>query len=440
VEGEFAQDKKSLREMKVAFATYDMPDDIGGVSTWMQRTLPQLSAAGIEVEVHIMGGRGTNCAFYMERGIPVRFMPWQYHLPHAVRCFLKALEESQPDIYVPNCIVPAYFAAGYAKRSGIPTVGVLHSDDPFYWGVVDEFLNGSPEFRLSAVVPVSGFLESEVSSMATALGVKVRRIGYGVSIPEKSATRPDSSFRLIYTGRLEEQQKRASDVATALCEVALRIPNLEVWIAGEGRARPSMERIIQQSGVGARVQLLGRVDNAGIYEVLTQCHGLVLLSDYEGLPVSMLEAMAAGVVPICLDMRSGIREALEHGVNGLIVKDRAEDFFDAVGSLQAAPAKWQEMSSAARETVRQHYSIETSAREWMDLLKGLNGGRAARAIFRAPRKIHLPPPNPKFGDSDMRVPWKRRLQDYTWSMPAIHGAVKVMLAVGSKVKRAMNIL
>jgi colanic acid/amylovoran biosynthesis glycosyltransferase len=425
--------------MKVAFATYDVEQDIGGVSTWMQRTLPLLRAANIDVEVHVMGGHGPNCTFYAQRGIPIRRIAWEYHLPGAVRSFLNLLEESQPDIYVPNCIVPAYFAAGYARRFGIPTVGILHSDDPFYWGVVDEFLAGNPEFRLSAVVPVSSFLESQISSMAAALGVTVRRIPYSVAIPENTATPPGSDFRLIYTGRLEEQQKRASDVATALCEVARRIPNLEAWIVGEGRARPSVERIIQQKGMDARVQLLGRVDNAKIYEMLTRCHGLVLLSDYEGLPISVLEAMAAGVVPICLDMRSGIREALTHEVNGLIVKDREQDFFDAVKSLHSNRVRWQQMSTAARETARRHYSVESSARQWEDLLLNLNKKRAMQAPFKAPWRLKLPPPNPKFGNADMRVPWKRRLQERSRDMPLIYAAVKIILALGSKVKRGLNV-
>ena len=322
--------------MKIAFATYDAPQDVGGVSIWMQRLLPLLQMAGFEVDVHVMafGGKpGVNCAFFKEHGIPVRWMPWQTHLPYAVRSFLKFLEESQPDVYVPNCIVPAYFAAGYARRSGIPTVGVLHSDNSFHWGLVDEFIKGRPEFRVSAVVPVSSFLESEVSSTAASLGVTVCRIGYGVPIPAKLAESPTSVFRLVYIGRLVEEQKRVSDVTTALCAVAQRIPNLEAWIVGEGSARNAVEDIIRKKGNGC-VRLLGRVDNANIYDVLGQCHGLVLLSDYEGLPVSMLEGMAAGVVPICLDVRSGIREALEHGVNGLIVKDRADDFFSAVKALQ----------------------------------------------------------------------------------------------------------
>ena len=415
--------------MKVAFATYDTPGDVGGVSTWMQRVLPLLQEADVEVDVHVMafGGQpGTNCGFFREHNIPVRWIPWQVHLPYAVRSFLEFLEESQPDVYVPNCIVRAYFAAGYARSSGIPTVGVLHSDDSFHWGLVDEFIKGRPEFRVSALVPVSSFLESEVSATAVSLGVAVCRIGYGVPIPAKVVEHPTSVFRLVYIGRLVEEQKRVSDVTTALCAVAQRIPNLEAWIVGEGGARTAVEDIIRKKGNG-RVRLLGRVDNANIYDVLRQCHGLVLLSDYEGLPVSMLEAMAAGVVPICLDVRSGVREALEHGVNGLIVKDRADDFFSAVKSLSDS-AKWQKLSLAARETVRLRYSVEECAGQWVSLLQRLNNARVARPSFNAPKVLRLPPPNPKFGHQDMRLSWETRLRNYARSVPAIRRMSKAALA------------
>jgi colanic acid/amylovoran biosynthesis glycosyltransferase len=423
--------------MKVAFATYDAPWDVGGVSTWMQRVLPLLQVAGVEVHVHIMafaGKPGANCAFFNEHDIPVCWIPWQVHLPYAVRSFFKFLKESRPDVYVPNCIVPAYFAAGYARRSGIPTVGVLHSDDPFHWGLVDEFIKGRSEFRVSAVVPVSSFLESEVNSIAAALDVTVCRIGYGVPIPAKPTEPPTSIFRLVYVGRLVEEQKRVSGVATALCSAAQSIPNLEAWIVGEGSARSAVEDIIRKKGNG-RVQLLGRVDNARIYDVLTQCHGLVLLSDYEGLPISMLEAMAAGVVPICLDVRSGIREALEHGVNGLIVKDREVDFLSAVKTLQSDPAKWRQLSLAARKTVQQHYSIEECARQWLGLLTRLNSAGPTRINLKAPRMLRLPPRNPKFGHQDLRIAWTRRLQDYVGSVPPYHRRMaKLALAVGHRGK------
>lgn len=427
--------------MKVCFATYDSPWDVGGVSTWLQRVLPLLRTAGIEVEVHVMavGGQpGVNCAFFEQQGIRVRWMPFLTHLPYAVRSLLKFLEESQPDIYVPNCIVPGYYAAGYAKRAGIATVGVLHSDDPYYWAVVDEFINGDPDFRVSAVVPVSRFLESQISSMAEALGVMVRRIGCGVPIPARAAQLPRSVFRLVYIGRLTEEQKQISDVTNALCALAQTMPHLEAWIVGEGEGRPAVENIIRETGMGARVRLVGRVDNAHIYDVLAQCHGLVLLSDYEGLPVSMLEGMAAGVVPICLDTRSGIREAIEHGVNGLIVNDRAADFFDAVRALQNDPARWRQLSLAARETARRRYSIEECARQWADLLDDLSRQGAARNGFRAPRALQLPPPDPRFDIFGIKLPWKKRMEEYVRSIAPAYRMAKATAAVARRVKSEVD--
>lgn len=280
--------------------------------------------------------------------------------------------------------------------------------------------------------------------MAAALGVAVRRIGYGVAIPQKCAALPEKTFRLIYVGRLVEEQKRISDVVAALCEAARRNPKLEAWIVGDGPARSTVERIIDKNGMGARVRLLGRIDNESIYDVLVQCHALVLLSDYEGLPIAMLEAMAAGVVPICLDMRSGIRETLQHGVNGMIVKDREEDFFAAVKALESNSHKWQQISVAARETIRQRHSIENCAQQWVDLLQRLDPGRTRRTTFKAPRMLQLPPANRKFGHHDLRLSWHRRLKDHAQArqrrlknyararVPATYEAIKIMLSTGRK--------
>jgi colanic acid/amylovoran biosynthesis glycosyltransferase len=425
--------------MKVCFATYDAFSDVGGVSTWLRRLLPLLQSANIELEVHVMaigGEPGVNCAAFEKQGIRVRWIPFQWHLPQAVRSLVQLVKESQPDIYVPNCIIPAYYAGKYVRLSGIPTVGILHSDDLFHWGIVDEFIIGYPDFRVSVVVPVSRFLESRIASIAEGRRVMVRRIGYGVPIPQRAAERANKVFRLVYIGRLVEKQKRISDVTEALCRVATRLPDLEAWIVGEGPAREAVEKIICQSGVGNRVQLLAGVDNANIYGVLVQCHCLVLLSDYEGLPISVLEGMATGLVPICLDTRSGIREAILHGINGLIVKDRGPDFFAAVTDLHSNRAWWQQMSAAARDTARWHYSIDRCARQWIDLLYELDMQRSGRTVLRAPRPLRLPPPNPKFGAQGASVPWTKRLEEYVRSKPPAHRVARSIAALGRKFTRS----
>jgi len=419
--------------MKVCFATYDT--HIGGATIFLERLLPILQMAGIEPEVHAMGrgGKpGVHCTFFKEQGITVRWTPLLMHVPYAVPSFLRLLEDGQPDIYVPYFVLPAYYAAGYARRAGIPTVGALFSDELYFSGIVDEFVNGDPDFRLSAVVPVSTFLESQVSSTAPALGVIIRRIANGIPIPARTAELAGPVFRLVYTGRLVEEAKRISDVADALCAAAQNIPNLEAWITGEGDARPAVEAIIREKGMGARVRLLGVVDN--VYDVLAQCHGLVLLSDYEGLPVSVLEAMATGVVPICLDTRSGVREAIEPGVNGLIVKDRGADFLAAVRGLQSDPAKWKQLSLAARETARERYSIEESARQWVDLLEHLFVRKPVRAGFPAFGTLRLPPANPKFGIFGASLPWHKRTGDYIKTVPPLYRMARAAVAVRRKVK------
>ena len=173
--------------MKVCFATYDQPY-MGGIASWLQRLLPLLQTVGIEVELHVMGlGRKPAINWLKQLSIPVRWMPLRLDMLSAVRSFLQFLEEGQPDIYVPVDNVPAFYAAGYARRGGIPTVGPLMSDHPYTYAFVDEFVNGDPDFRLSAVVPCSTFVESQVSTTATALGVTVRRIACGVPIPARIA-------------------------------------------------------------------------------------------------------------------------------------------------------------------------------------------------------------------------------------------------------------
>ena len=423
--------------MKVCFVHYDSASDVSGVSSWLQRLVPLLQSNRIEVKVHLMGyggEPGVNYAFLRESGVPVRLISFQFHVPYAVRSLLHLLEEDQPDIYVPGGIIPAYYAAGYARRAGVATVGVLHNDDPVYWGIIEEFITGDPDFSVSAIVPVSRFLESEVSPMAAARSIGIRRIAYGVPIPAATAEFTNSVFRLVYVGRLVEEQKRISDVTAALCDVAEKISNVEAWILGEGPARGRVEDIIREKAMGSRVRLLERVGTAQIYEALTQCHGLVLLSDYEGLPISVLESMAVGVVPICLDVRSGIREVVDHGVNGLVVKDRTSDFFDTVRDLCENPAKWRQLSLAARDTIQQRHSIEGCARRWADLLEDLNGRRPERLVFRAPRMLRLPPPNPKFGVFGLRLPWKERLEEYVRATPPMYRMAKATMTIGRKVK------
>src|SRR6185369_16626574 len=229
--------------------------------------------------------------------------------------------------------ISALFAGRWLRKAGIPTVGVIRADNDFYAGMVDEFVFGRPEFRLKGLVCVSELLEQEVRRRNPA-DIIVTRIASGTQVPELVASPPAHTLRLVYLGRLQQEQKRISDVARAMCRAVRELAGVEADIFGHGPDQPAVERILASEGAGLPVRLCGRIDPEDVLKTLASRHALVLLSDYEGTPVAVMEAMAAGVVPICLWSRSGIPELVEDGVTGLIVRDREADFVRAVRELR----------------------------------------------------------------------------------------------------------
>jgi hypothetical protein len=80
---------------------------------------------------------------------------WLHFTERHVQWILDRVVEDPPDVFVPNLMVPAFYAGRWVRQAGIPTVGVLHSDDCFHRGIVSEFVCGSNAYRLSALVCVS---------------------------------------------------------------------------------------------------------------------------------------------------------------------------------------------------------------------------------------------------------------------------------------------
>jgi glycogen synthase len=208
----------------------------------------------------------------------------------------------------------------------------------------------------------------------------------------------------MYVGRLVEEQKRITEVTRALCRVVREVSETEAVIYGEGPEAPKVKEIISTEGRGLPVRFAGRIDNDLMQDHLAQGHALVLLSDYEGLPVALMEAMACGVVPICLQTRSGVGELVEQGVTGLLVRDRANDFIAAVRKLRREPLLWQRLSSAARAKIEDDYTNELAAEKWKDLFTRLQQSSGRPLALAVPRQLGLPPLHPSLAREDRRRP------------------------------------
>jgi colanic acid/amylovoran biosynthesis glycosyltransferase len=401
------------KKLKIAVCAHDYPNYVSGPNVWMLRFISGLQQEGAEVIVlFTRGGEGSEYRYVnavRERGSKCYVYNGSVYTEHKVKWILNVIRSENPDIFIPNLDVPAFFAARWIREAGIPTIGLLRSDDRLYMSILDQFIRKPGPFQPSAIVGVSDYLYSLAKSEGPST-ILYRQISSGTPIPEKVAKNNGGILRLIYTGRLIEQQKRISDVTRALCEVTRDISGTEAVIYGSGDSLDSILNIIKTSGIESLIWYGGVLEADNIQKSLLEGHVFVLLSDYEGLPTSLIEAMACGLVPVCLNIRSGIPELVENERTGLLVDNRDRDFSAAVYRLKNEKGLWERLSKGARNKIKSDYSIEKSIEKWNELFSELlHKSKTPKLPVRIPKRYRLPNSHPESKGADIRWPGYIRL-------------------------------
>ena len=181
-----------------------------------------------------------------------------------------------------------------------------------------------------------------------------------------------ATARVILTVARLSRQKGHDVLLEAIPDVAARHPDA-VWVwAGDGEDRASLRERIERAGLGSRVRVLGHRDDAR--ELLLAADLFVLPSRAEGMPLALLEAMAAAT-PVIATSIGPMRELIEDGVNGLLVP--VEDPVALALAMDRAltdPAAGRQRATSALTRVRQHHSAEAMAERTL-------------AVLSAPRRL-----------------------------------------------------
>jgi len=151
------------------------------------------------------------------------------------------------------------------------------------------------------------------------------------------------------------------------------VPDLRVVVAGDGPDRPAVEALARELGVAERVLLLG--DRMDVPDILAALDVAVLCSDYEGIPLALLEYMDAAR-PLVATRVGGIPEVIEHGVNGMLVPPRdAPALAEAILALLRNPAGAAAMGARARERCRRELSVDATVERLQNLYEELYAAR-----------------------------------------------------------------
>jgi glycosyltransferase involved in cell wall biosynthesis len=153
----------------------------------------------------------------------------------------------------------------------------------------------------------------------------------------------------------------------AFVEVARRVPEARLYVAGEGALRPALEAQIRREGLDQKVRLLGaRRDTA---ELMAACDVFVLSSVREGLPVTVLEAMRAGR-PVVATRAGGTAEAVDDGVTGRVVPLRdAASLAAAMAEVLGDRDRAALMGRAGHERWARDFTAERMVRETESLYR-----------------------------------------------------------------------
>lgn len=182
-------------------------------------------------------------------------------------------------------------------------------------------------------------------------------------------------------------EKRFDVLVRAAAELVARWPEALVLIAGEGPERARLEDLIAELGLSRSVRFLGARDD--VPEVLHALDVAVTCSDFEGMPLSVLEYMEAAL-PVVATHVGGLPDLVEDGVHGLLVPRRdPAALAKALDALLSDPARRRAMGAAGRERRRAEFDLDVMVARVEDLYERLyaNSGSSSANASWARRRL-----------------------------------------------------
>ena len=213
--------------------------------------------------------------------------------------------------------------------------------------------------------------------------IRLNRTGIPLAeFPYVARTDPAGKFRLFQACRLIEK-KGLPTTLRAFAHFLRTFPASTLTLAGEGPLESSLRQFAAELGVSAQVEFTGFLSQDELRRRLYEAHGFLHPSEtgrdgnQEGVPNSMLEAMATGL-PVFATTHGGIPEAVEHGVSGWLVPEGDHEALGrALVELAAQPDRLAAMGAAAARSVAEKFDAEAQARNLEDCYEEAIGRTSA---------------------------------------------------------------
>jgi glycosyltransferase involved in cell wall biosynthesis len=315
-----------------------------------------------------------NVEFYeraRRRGLSVRMLHCQGRADwRAVRQIEDCIQDDGIELLHTHGYKADLYGYVAARRSGKPIVATCHNwvGGTAALGIYNH-LDRMALKRFHGLAAVSDSVAQRLLNSGVA-ATKIRTIANGIDVEpfERALPSPALNFdgnKVIGMVARLDLQKGFEYLLRAAHELCGAFPGLKIVIAGEGPDRQAIENMIQRFGLQSSVILAGHhSDMPGIY---TAIDIFVLPSLNEGLPMTVLEAMAASK-PVIATRVGAIPSVIKEGETGLLVDPGdADGLRDALARLLSDSDLCQRLGAAGHDWVRRNYTSEAMAMKYRQM-------------------------------------------------------------------------
>ena len=177
----------------------------------------------------------------------------------------------------------------------------------------------------------------------------------------------NKKYRLISCGSINGR-KGQWIVIEALKKLPAEIRNeIEYTIVGDGPQRITLEEDVIKSGL-QNVRFVGSVPNMDVYKYLAGANIAILMSNNEGLPLSLIEALRCGLAGISTRV-AGIPEVVVDRYNGVLIEPDVDQLYEIL--LHLGDYDWEEMGHKSRILFEEQYTFERMKKDYLGILESL---------------------------------------------------------------------
>jgi len=312
-------------------------------------------------------------------GVDVQADLWHSsHLPEErARLLAEWVRKRDVEVYVISASPDVGWLALPLLDPDVATISVAHNDNNAFY---------EPLWHYHPFIDTAVAVSEEIQRKLVAGGMapeRVRQIPYGVeplseAEIEDRCTRPRDSLQplnIAYVGRVVQEQKRVLEFVPLAANLKSRGVAFQFHIIGDGNDREQLSRTFAASDAADCVKFWGWQTTEGVKDLLRRMDVFLLMSDYEGLPVALLEAMGHGLAPVVSRIASGNAQLVKNEENGYLVDvGDIEGFTNRLERLANSTSTLRKIQRAAWEM-----SLEYDVSRMVDrYIRCFEDARAAR--------------------------------------------------------------